>query len=214
MNKDSNWFIDWYWHQATEEEKKLYDRFCDFCDNDFNDMVFGEDSETRSLIKCQSKSNDSDEWQDDYISLPDELEYFSPTWFHTEIKDLEDDAVGQYNYETQTISIAPNYVNDDSHLLHEMIHLYEHVINELPMYFHDMLVMSLYMRLRDKIMGLDEAIMEHSHLLVGWSIARYGGVHDVLFLLKSFDLDIKHGYELGTVFGYGRTDDFKFLKLA
>ena len=36
-----------------------------------------------------------------------------------------------------------------------------------------------------------------------------GGLHDVLFLLKSFDLDIRKGYDLGTVFGYGRRDDLK-----
>lgn len=28
----------------------------------------------------------------------------------------------------------------------------------------------------------------------------------LLFLLKSFDLDLKKGYSLGTVFGYGMSD--------
>ena len=29
----------------------------------------------------------------------------------------------------------------------------------------------------------------------------------MLFLLKSFDLDLKMGYKLGTVFGYGMVDE-------
>lgn len=214
MLKDDSWFFDWYWRHATEEEKQLHDRYSEFCDTDFNDMVFGEGSITLDLIKCKSKSMDSDEWQDDYVSLPDELEYFNPNWFHTEIADLGEGACGQFDREKQTITIAPDCVDEDSHLLHEIIHLYEYIVNELPLYYHDMLIMALYLDLRDKIVGLDDAITQHSHLLNGQSIERYGGVHDILFLLKSFDLDIRHGYEFGTVFGYGRVDDFSFLKLA
>lgn len=36
--------------------------------------------------------------------------------------------------------------------------------------------------------------------------AQFGGVHDLLFLLKSFDLDLRMNYPLGTVFGYGMAD--------
>lgn len=30
----------------------------------------------------------------------------------------------------------------------------------------------------------------------------------MLFLLKSFDLDLKMGYKLGTIFGYGMADEW------
>ena len=39
-----------------------------------------------------------------------------------------------------------------------------------------------------------------------------GGLHDVLYLLKGFDLDIRREYPLGTVFCYERSDMFKDLK--
>ena len=35
-------------------------------------------------------------------------------------------------------------------------------------------------------------------------ITNAGGSHDVLFFLKSLDLDLKLGFKLGTVCGYGR----------
>jgi hypothetical protein len=56
---------------------------------------------------------------------------------------------------------------------------------------------------------LDEIITSHAHMLTGSSLYARGGLHDILFLLKSFDLDIRMGYSLGTVFAYGRSDEFK-----
>ena len=52
-------------------------------------------------------------------------------------------------------------------------------------------------------------ITGHAHLLTGSTIYSSGGLHDILFLLKSFDLDIRMGYPLGTVFSYGREEEFK-----
>ena len=63
--------------------------------------------------------------------------------------------------------------------------------------------------LKTKIPKLDDIISSHAHLLTGSTIYYRGGLHDILFLLKSFDLDIRMGYPLGTVFGYGRADEFK-----
>ena len=112
-----------------------------------------------------------------------------------------------YDAETNTITVEPDA--DDSTILHEMIHLHEFLINDQPMYFHDMLYWALYRDLKDKIPKLDEIITGHAHLLTESSLFNQGGLHDILFLLKSFDLDIRMGYPLGTVFGYGRIDDFK-----
>ena len=61
----------------------------------------------------------------------------------------------------------------------------------------------------DKIPELDNIITGHAHLLNESVLYKQGGLHDILFLLKSFDLDIRMGYPLGTVFGYGRIDIFK-----
>ena len=94
-------------------------------------------------------------------------------------------------------------------ILHEMIHLHEYVINGLPLYFHDMIFWALYQDLREKIPALDEIVNHHSHQLTQSNLQSAGGNHDLLFLLKSFDLDIRMDYPLGTVFAYGRQDLFK-----
>lgn len=136
---------------------------------------------------------------------------FTNIHFKTRIVDL-DDCLGCYNSAEQTLSVSPVAVGENSVLLHEMIHLHESVINELPLHYHDMLLWSLYQDLREKIKGLDDAINQHAHILNEHTIYSQGGLHDILFLLKSFDLDIRYQCPLGTVFGYGRIDDFKYLQ--
>lgn len=44
-------------------------------------------------------------------------------------------------------------------------------------------------------------------------LANAGGEHDLLFFLKSIDLDIRCGFELLTVFGYNYIKIFKKLGL-
>lgn len=105
--------------------------------------------------------------------------------------------------------MRPEAVDDDATILHELIHLHEYVINDLPMYFHDMVFWALYKDLKKKIPQLDEIITGHAHMLTEATLYSRGGLHDILFLLKSFDLDIRMGYPLGTVFAYGRADEFK-----
>lgn len=90
-----------------------------------------------------------------------------------------------------------------------MIHLHESVINDLPIYFHNMLYWALYQSLKQRISKLDEIITGHAHMLTESGLYEAGGLHDVLFLLKSFDLDIRKEYDLGTVFGYGRAGMLK-----
>lgn len=202
--------MNWYWSEATDEERRLHDKMGEL-DDCFLDMRFEPDTAPYKLIRCQSKIDESDEWFDDEAPRPEELEYFSYTFFKTRIVDL-DDCLGCYNAAEQTLSVAPVAVGENSVLLHEMIHLHESMINELPLHYHDMLLWSLYQDLREKIRGLDDAINQHAHILNEHTIYSQGGLHDILFLLKSFDLDIRYQYPLGTVFGYGRIDDFKYLQ--
>lgn len=65
----------------------------------------------------------------------------------------------------------------------------------------------LYKSLKNRIDDLDDRIEAHGHLLNEQQIYSRGGSHDILFLLKSYDLDLKKGYKLGTVFGYGYADE-------
>lgn len=207
MNKDESWFQDWYFNQATDEERRLLEKVEDFGEL-FEDMLFGPGTCSSNLIKCHSKLMGTDEWVEDQAPRPDELEYFSFTFFKYKVESLAD-CSGFFNSKELLLCIDRNSLEDDTVILHEMIHLHEFVINDLPMYFHDMLYWALYQDLRKKIPRLDEIIDGHAHILTGTSIYSKGGLHDILFLLKSFDLDIRMGYSLGTVFGYGKEKEFE-----
>lgn len=197
-------YLEWSLHEATEVDLMLLDRVSDFGEL-FEDMLFAPGSNTEELLRCQTKAQGSDEWVSEVMSLPDELEYFSYTYFRYKVEDMDCD--GCYNPRTYTLSVTPGNLGIDSTILHEMIHLHEELINEYPMYFHDMLLWGLYKNVRDKIPRLDEIIDGHAHMLTGSILYEAGGTHDILFMLKSFDLDMRMGYPLGTVFAYGRLDE-------
>ena len=203
MNERS--FQEWY-QAASKDDIKLFERVEDFSYL-FEDMVFSNGTPTHEFIKCQSKLVESDEWIDDEVPLPEEIEYFSYTFFTYHIANLEGFS-GCFNRKDYSLSVGPFSIDDDSVVLHEMIHLHEFVINDLPMFYHDAVLYCLYRDLSHKITDLNERIEAHGHILNSSQIAETGGVHDILFLLKSFDLDLKMGYKLGTVFGYGMANEW------
>ncbi len=67
-----------------------------------------------------------------------------------------------------------------------MIHLHEYVLNELPLFYHDVYSYCLYKSLQSKIVDLDERIEAHGHLLNEQQLYSHGGLHDILFLYKKF----------------------------
>lgn len=200
-------FMEWY-SQATEDEKRLFDKVEDFGPL-FEDMLFREGTTTYKLIQCQSQDLESGEWEDDTMSLPYEVESFSYARFRYKIEPLEDGCDGVTDFLHQIITITPEASQDDSVILHELIHVHECVINELPLFYHDMILWALYADLKNKIPNLDGIITDQSHLLREDSLYKQGGEHDILFLLKSFDLDLRMGYPLGKVFGYGRQEELE-----
>lgn len=207
-------FFEWYHYRASEEEKELVDKVGSF-EELFDDMLFKEGSSTYELLRIKSKLLGEEDFRDDIMDLPEELEYCDLMELcQYKVADFtgnkeHEGSNGYYDHKNKELVINRNDLKNDSVVLHEMIHLLEQTINDLPMYFHDMVYWSLYKDLRNKIPGLDDIITDHANALVGYDLAVTGGVHDILFLLKSFDLDIRMGYTLGTVFSYGRQDDFK-----
>lgn len=73
-------------------------------------------------------------------------------------------------------------------------------------FIRDVLLLGLYNDLKGRITDLDSHILAHANIHSGTSITVEGGNHDVLFHLKSLDLDLRRGYPLGTVCGYGRDE--------
>lgn len=209
MNMDEGPFFEWFWSDApTDEERELVNQVGEYEDY-FQDMLFEPGTSTYELIQCKSKQEGSDEWIDDEVGRPDELAYFSTTFLKYKVEELGDDMLAYYDKNEQLICVSPEGLKNKHTVPHEMIHVYEDLINELPMYYHDMVYWALYKDLKKKIDNLDDIISSHAHLLTGSTIYSQGGLHDILFLLKSFDLDIRMRYPLGTVFGYGKTEEFK-----
>lgn len=189
------------WAQtATQEDFDLQNKIYTF-GHFFEDMLFSNGTETNKLIQCKMKMDGN--WIDSELSLPDQIEYFSYDCFTYHVKDLDDGILGQFDPFSFSITVSHDHLNDDGAVLHEMIHLHEFVIDSLPLFFHDAILWCLYRKLTKLIPDLDERIEAHGHILNSSTIARQGGTHDILFLLKSFDLDFQMGYKLGTVFGYG-----------
>ncbi len=213
MNENNQGLMVYRWSRdhaeipATSEETELHDRVWRFAEF-FEDMLFEYDTPTYEFIKCESLSSADGEWSEDEVIRPPELQYFSYDYFRYCVES-KGRAAGSFNPKTYTLTVSPDYLDDDDVILHEMIHLHEFVINQLPMFYHDMLYWALYQDLREQIPKLDEIITGHAHLLTGTDLYHHGGTHDILFLLKSFDLDIRMNYPLGTVFSYGRDQELK-----
>lgn len=195
-------FCEWY-QQASEQDKILANRVMELGEF-FDDMLFKAGSSTQDFVMCKMKMSNESDWVDSPVRLPDELEYFDYGNFGYSVTEYDNpDTVGRFDYEKQELSVSPSHLENDAVILHEMIHMHECVINELPLFYHDAILICLYNDLLKKIPDLPPRIMEHGHILNEQDLYELGGLHDILFLLKSFDLDLKMGYKLGTVFGYG-----------
>lgn len=195
---DDREFCEWY-NSALPEDKELHDRLYDF-DKYFLDMLFDPESLVGALMRCQEKL-DNGSWMDSFMERPSDLEFFSYNAIKTKVEPLKGIG-GYFKDEEQILCIAEGKTEKDNIILHEMIHMYESNLNKQPLFYHDTLLWALYNDLKEKIEHLGEIVSGHAHILVGQSIYNQGGEHDILFLLKSLDLDLKMGYPLGTVFGY------------
>lgn len=112
--------------------------------------------------------------------------------------------LGRCNGNENTIEITQQHTNDKSVILHEMIHAYEFILDSKLPAVRDILLLRLYLKLKPMINDLDERIVGHTELYGQSKVTASGGYHGILFFLKSLDLDIRCGYNLGTVCGYGR----------
>ena len=136
-------------------------------------------------------------------SLPCKLECFGLDSCHFCIADNED-TVGKFDDKTYTLSIGKYYIEDERVWLHELIHLYEYNLESVPgsMVFRDAVIWHLYRKLRNSIPDLDEKIGMFMRMDYVCHIYHSGGSHDLLFFLKSLDIDLAKGWALYTTFGY------------
>ncbi len=211
LRRERNNF-EWYQRKASEDEKKLADHVLEYSDEYFTDFRFEPETVVDGFTNAESSSDGEKTWEKDLIrpNYPF-LEYFDQLVLGSlqyKVEPFEDEnCVGMFNTLDFSLTISPNYLDDKSVILHELIHIYEYVINLIPKFYHDILLVRLYNDLKNKVDDLDKRIQDHTHVYMGEEITADGGDHDILFYLKSLDLDLRCGYKLGTVCGYGR-DEF------
>ena len=193
---------EWECSQASSDEKEIFQRIWCFRSM-FDDLTLKNEAIKSSIYE--------------ECSVPDIIRYILDNVIVRVGTFRYSNAQAQYVRKTHTINIAQEYIKDDHCLLHEMLHVFDEAYDFISG-LRDAVRWRLYYSLQDKINGLDKAILEFTKLksLVGINRCLENPNviqqrHDTLFLLKSFDLDLKMGYELGTVLGYGYTEIFKDL---
>ncbi len=191
-------FFTWYNSEASQDDKALTDKIFSYVPL-FDDMLFRPGSITYDFTSCSINGSDMILHYD----LPEEIECFDIEYYRFKVMDIGSGTLGRYDQDSKTIYINPDQLDNDSTILHEMIHLYELYINELPIFYHDILCIALYKDLSSKITNLDKLITEHANILNQYDLGNVGGIHDVLFYLKSLSLDITINYPLNTIIGYG-----------
>lgn len=181
----------------------LRDRASEFTELHFRDMSLMSDMSDPSIIHPFLVFDSADGPMIATTECGDEFDIIK---FNFVLGDPGDGFTGECNTKNMTITIAPEFAADDSVLLHEMIHAFEYLMEKLAGYsqLHDVMLLCLYNDLKSKIPDLDMRIIDHAHLENGVDITEHGGRHDILFLLKSFDLDLRLNLPLGSVCGYGR----------
>jgi hypothetical protein len=134
---------------------------------------------------------------------------------------LEDGCKGEIDYKTHTVTVAAGHENTKLVLLHELVHVFEYLfglkegytnqyggmVNPVRPYMRDALFMSLYWDLKERVkkeknLDLDKLILKHGCFENQEKIIDRGGSHGILFYLISLDLDLRLGYDPGTICDY------------
>lgn len=180
----------------------IYDQRPDICNVD---MLFTPGTITYPFLECKISDDNGNEIAPTAV-LPVGLHNFNYNSFYYRVREMTPPYMACFNKANYSLKVDPRHIDDDYVILHEMIHMHEFVLEIYPTYYHDAILYSLYHDLRSKIEDLDRRMERQGHIVMQEELAQFGGVHDLLFLLKSFDLDLRMNYPLGTVFGYGMAD--------
>ncbi|MDR0475507.1 MAG: hypothetical protein LBH43_17770 [Treponema sp.] len=106
---------------------------------------------------------------------------------------------GIYSHKTQTITVHPDF-NDFITLMHEMIHAYDDQMTHAQA---EILTIMLYNKLKCKIKNLDLVLLAWAQYDNQKMLEQNGEIaHEVLFLLKSLDLELRLELPVGTISGF------------
>lgn len=145
----------------------------------------------------------------DYIASPfeeplEELLLYNPSsYFKICVNDLTDCGyAGFVNKKEKILAIDNRSVDKKEVILHEMIHAHEILLEEKNILLRDALVIELYNKLKPIYPTLGQIIKHHANFYRYKQTIGDCGEHDILFLLKSLELDNILKVRPGTVFGY------------
>ena len=142
-----------------------------------------------------------EEWEETRFLMPEILKELGYVPFEFEMGKVgTSNYGGRFDKESMTMRIGPKSIDNDVVILHEMIHMHEAILERVPSFYHDKVYLCLYQELKEKISNLDELLNRATNLLAEQLMELEAGSHDILFFLKSLDLDLRMGYELGTIF--------------
>ena len=184
----------WFFNRS-QEENKLFLAILEYEETFFEDMSFRENSLCWDICSFIAEN-----FEELYLDIS------CSKWMYRflVIEDIPG-TLGQCNFLERTLSITKSHLHDKQVILHEMIHAHENILdNTHYSVLRENLLIALYKKLSSQIADLEQRIIEHSEIYGQSKVVRSGGEHDLLFLLKSLDLDIRCQYPLGTVCGYGR----------
>lgn len=196
-------YDDWY-HNQTDIEFELT-IFILSLENLFDDMLFYENSITGDYMLRDGKHK---KFQKE-LSIDEQL-------FRIIVEDTKKyDAY--VDISEPKIVINKKHVNNKATILHEMIHAHEYILQKQKTLLKEIVLIELYKNLKPQLakrsLNLDAIIFNHANIPHNQDLSEYGGEHDLLFLLKSLDLDLKCDFELFTVFGYDYIRAFKEMNL-
>ena len=192
-------YYEWL-ENRTEKEKDL-ELFVLLHENLFDDMCFDRGSITGEYM---IRDNEYKQFEND-LSL--DAEYFK--FIVDNIQEFD----GTTYRNDRKIIIKDKCCTNEPIILHEMIHAHEFIINLRNPILKDIVLLELYKNLKLKIPRLDDWIFNHANIPHNLDLASKYGEHDLLFFLKSLDLDLKCGFDLFTVFGYDYNRIFKEMNL-
>jgi len=186
----------------TAEDQRLATAIFEYEGSYFEDFTLKPNSILHDLLVYEVTSNGKTFEASDY--LPTDMELGENYIF--KIKKLKGFA-GVCNNRLKTLTIDPGYADDPAVILHEMIHAYIDLFQNskyaIIATLFECLLLRLYNDLKIKIPDLENRIIEHAHTIKQEDFNSCGS-HGLLFFLKSLDLDLRLGFPLGTVCGYGR----------
>lgn len=196
-------YHEWF-ENKTEKEEDL-ELFISLQEDLFSDMIFEKGSITGDFMLRNEK----------HLIFETGLS-IDEQYFRFIVEDIEKyDAYTDVN--SRKIVVDKKHIKNKPTILHEMLHAHEFILEKRKPLLKEILLLELYKDLKPKLnqknIDIDTLIFNHANIPHNEDLADAGGEHDLLFFLKSIDLDIRCGFELLTVFGYDYTRNFKELGL-